>query len=90
MGECCSTHLTQEEKKKLEQGKPIQIKKGVSIQYNRETGEFEGVPKGWASNPNIPLKANLNTVIKTDKFPEPIRANYDLPDAITDLINSRP
>ncbi len=37
-------NLTQEQKNKLQQGKPILICDGIKITKNPKTGKFEGVP----------------------------------------------
>lgn len=42
--------LTEEEKRKLESGKPILLPGGIKIVKNKETGLLEGVPEEWANN----------------------------------------
>lgn len=42
---------------------------GVKIIKNKETGEYEGVPKEWVDNYDLPIKINLNKLIKTKNLP---------------------
>lgn len=82
--------LTEEEKKKLESGKPVLFPGGIKITKNKTTGLLEGVPEEWANNYELPYGIDYNKTESTKSLPEPIRAEEDLPDSILQLVNSIP
>mmetsp|Transcript_19204 Transcript_19204/g.18343 ORF Transcript_19204/g.18343 Transcript_19204/m.18343 type:complete len:82 (-) Transcript_19204:786-1031(-) len=45
---------------KMNIGEPKQIKKVISLSYNPETGDFNGLPPLWADLLNMPLKYQNN------------------------------
>jgi hypothetical protein len=47
--------LSAEERKKLEEGKPLQPIPGVKIVKNPKTGKLEGVPEEWVKNYDLPM-----------------------------------
>jgi hypothetical protein len=62
--------LSAQQRERLESGKPVFMVGGVKIIKNKETGEYEGVPKEWVDNYDLPIKINLNKLIKTKNLPE--------------------
>ena len=83
-------NLTADQKKKLEEGKPVLFPGGVRIKRNEKTGEYEGIPQEWVKEYDLPIKIDYSKTVKTKQLPEQIRPEYDLPDSIIDLINSQP
>lgn len=89
MGSHHARRLTEEEKIKLDEGKPVYLEGGLKITKNKETGEFEGIPEEWVKNYDLPIKVNMGKTIKTKHMREEIRPECDLPDSIIHLINSQ-
>lgn len=71
--------LTEDEKRKLEAGKPILLPGGIKIVKNKETGMLEGVPSEWANNYELPFKIDYKKLGNTKELPEPVRAEEELP-----------
>ena len=63
------SNLTEEQKTRLDQGKPILIYDGIKITKNPKTGKFQGVPEEWAKNYDIPISIDYNKLVKTKKMP---------------------
>jgi hypothetical protein len=82
--------LTEEDRKRLESGKPFHPLPGVSITKNPVTGQLEGVPEEWVKNYELPMNVDLTKTIETKHLSDEIRPDEDLPQVILDLINSQP
>jgi len=61
--------LSEDQKKKLEAGKPILLPGGIKIHKNKETGLLEGVPAEWAKNYELPYKIDYNKLEDTKQLP---------------------
>ena len=57
--------LSQEDKMKLDQGKPLQPVTGVKITKNPITGKLEGVPEEWVKNYELPMNIDQTKTVKT-------------------------
>jgi hypothetical protein len=66
--------LTEDEKRKLESGKPILLPGGIKIVKNKETGLLEGVPAEWANNYELPFNIDYKKLGNTKELPGPVRA----------------
>lgn len=83
--------LTQEEINRLDSGKPIGVKKGLSIQHNPSTGLYEGVPMEWPKGySDLPFKVDTTKTVKTKHLSQEIRPEYDFPETILEFINTMP
>lgn len=61
--------LTEDEKKKLEEGKPVLLPGGIRIKKNEITDEYEGIPEEWVKEYDLPIKVDRSKTIKTKKLP---------------------
>lgn len=82
--------FSQEDLKKLDNGKPILLAGGIKIVKNKDSGLLEGVPEEWAKNYELPFQIDYKKLGSTKQLPEPIRADEELPPSILSLINSQP
>lgn len=69
MGNYPQKKLTEEQKAKLESGKPVYLEDGIKVTFNKETGEYEGVPEEWVKNYDLPIKINHSKLVKTKHLP---------------------
>ena len=83
--------MTEEQKIKLESGKPLLIQGGVKITKNARTGQLEGVPEEWAdSKIALPYSIDSRKVQRNAKYlPCQVRPDEELPESILFLINSK-
>lgn len=82
--------LSQDERSKLESGKPVNFTGGVCIRLNPQTGKLEGMPEEWVKNYELPVPVDESKMVRTKNFYKEIRPVSDLPDSILQLINSQP
>ena len=69
MGNHHAPKLTEEQREKLESGKPVVLEGGIRITKNKNTGECEGIPVEWAKAYDLPIKIDHNKTIKTKHLP---------------------
>jgi hypothetical protein len=69
MGGNLPRKLTEDEKKRLDDGKPIIFEGGVRIKKNKLTNEYEGIPEEWVKTYDLPIKIDYNKMSKTKHLP---------------------
>jgi hypothetical protein len=57
--------LSEEQKRKLEAGKPVLFPGGIKITKNSKTGLLEGVPAEWAKNYDLPYSIDYSKIEST-------------------------
>ena len=62
--------LSQDDRNKLEDGKPITPIPGVKITKDPKTGKLIGVPQEWARNYELPIPVDMERTVKTKHFAE--------------------